>query len=287
MKKVILLSTLLALCILPFCVSGEPQKDNALEFVLEQLWATDKVFKTPESVLYDEKRGVIYVSNICGSPGKKDGNGFISKLGLDGAIQKLKWIEGLDAPKGLGVFEDKLYVTDLNQVVEISIEEGKILKKYKSNKARFLNDISVDTSGCVYASDNMASIIFRLKDGKLEPWLDSRGLEAPNGLLAEKRRLLAGTDGCVLRVDYKTKRFTRFIEDTDYIDGLVSYGKGDYLVSDFLGAVHLVHAGKEKIKVLDTTSEKMMAADIDFIADKGILLVPTFSDNRVVAYKFK
>lgn len=38
----------------------------------EEVWSLDG-FKAPESVLFDAKRNVFYVSNIVGEPGGKDG----------------------------------------------------------------------------------------------------------------------------------------------------------------------------------------------------------------------
>jgi len=65
-------------------------------------WETDTLLRTPESVLLDEGRNILYISNINGQPTDKDGNGFISKVTLDGKIENLKWVEGFDAPKVLG-----------------------------------------------------------------------------------------------------------------------------------------------------------------------------------------
>ena len=109
----------------------------------------------------------------------------------------------------------------------------------------------------------------------------------PNGLWAEEDSLLIGIINAVLRVDYKTKSVTRFIEETGFTDGLVSMQNGSYLVSDFLGAVNIVRPRKERIKIIDTTAEEVMAADIDFIIEKRLLLVPTFMENRVVAYEVR
>jgi len=285
MKNVSAFPLLSAVFIALFCSAGQAQNNTQPEYAVKKLWTSEKVFETPESVIYDKQRNIIFVSNIFGSPHEKDGKGFISKLSIDGKVEKLKWIEGLDAPKGMGIFNGRLYVTDLDQAAEISIEQGKILQKYKSDKALFLNDISIDNSGSVFVSDNRAGIVFQLKDGRLEPWLKSPALSLPNGLLAETDRLLIGNDGYLLSADYKTKKTSRLIEDTDFIDGLVSFGGGQYLVSDFLGAVHIIHPSKKKIKILDTTSKEIMAADIDFIEDKRILLVPAFFDNRIYAYQ--
>jgi len=248
-------------------------------------WATKKSFKIPESVLYDADRNVIYVANINGEPSEKDGNGFISRLGLDGEIVDLKWVTGLNAPKGMGIYKGKLYVADIDRVVEIDIEKGKIVNEYTSPKAQFLNDVSVHSTGTVYISDNWINTIFRLQGDRLESWFHSGQLNLPNGLWAEEDRLLIGMDNAIMKVEYKNKNETRFIEETGFIDGLVATGDGGYLISDFLGAVYLVRPGEKRIKLSDTSKEEIMAADIDFIIDKRLLMVPTFYDNRVMAYE--
>ena len=97
---------------------------------LEKVWETTTELKTPESVLYDEERDIIYVSNINGSPAELDGNGFISILDSNGKIKNLKWVTGLNAPKGMAIYKTKLFVSDIKQLVEIDIKSGKILKKY-------------------------------------------------------------------------------------------------------------------------------------------------------------
>ena len=60
------------------------------KYKLVKLWESEPVFQTPESVYYDTVRSVCYVSNIAGQPAIKDGNGFISKLNLDGTIESFK-----------------------------------------------------------------------------------------------------------------------------------------------------------------------------------------------------
>ncbi|MEH6813325.1 MAG: hypothetical protein V7677_12410, partial [Motiliproteus sp.] len=74
---------------------------HAGDFQLEPLWNTEAVFQQPESVVYDIVRRSIYVSSINGAPDAVDGNGFISLVANDGKVEKLKWVDGLNAPKGL------------------------------------------------------------------------------------------------------------------------------------------------------------------------------------------
>src|SRR5262245_42159091 len=54
----------------------------------------DVGFATPESVLYLPDQDIYLVSNINGKPADHDDNGFISKLGPDGRVIDLKWIDG-------------------------------------------------------------------------------------------------------------------------------------------------------------------------------------------------
>ena len=254
---------------------------------VEQLWATDTVLKAPESVLFDKARNVIYVANINGMPTDKDKNGFISKLSVDGKIETLEWVKGLDAPKGMGIYKNKLYVTDISKIVEIDIEKGKISKTYSVPGAKFLNDITVDTAGVVYFSEYEANKIYTLTNGKVAVWLD-KDLNKPNGLLIESNRLLVAFSGSndFKSYDLATKTATGIATEIGAGDGVAYFGKPNhYVVSDWNGTVYLIEPNGNKNIVLDTKADKIQSADIDFIPETSTLLVPTFFNNRVVAYK--
>ena len=77
----------------------------------------------PESVIFDKNNNSIYISNINGDPLKLDKNGYISKISVDGQILDKKWITGLDAPKGMAIFNDYLFVADLNKIWKINISK--------------------------------------------------------------------------------------------------------------------------------------------------------------------
>src|SRR5688500_18045966 len=71
-----------------------------------ELLATVSGFETPESVRWDAGRSVFYVSNVTGSAGHKDNNGYISRVRSDGTMDSLRFIAGgrggvtLHSPKG-------------------------------------------------------------------------------------------------------------------------------------------------------------------------------------------
>ena len=250
---------------------------------LEKVWQTTCDLKTPESVLYDQERDVIYVSNINGDPAQKDGNGFISILNSDGSVKNLEWIKNLDAPKGLAIFKGKLYVSDIDKLVEIDIDKGIISAKYDAPGAIFLNDVTACMNGMIFVSDNRSNKIHVLNDGKLTVWMEGKPFETPNGLMAEKGKLLVG-DKNIFEVDIQTKKTTLLIDDAGGVDGLEKNKDGDFVFSNWPGRIFINQNGKT-IKLLDTSAQELKTADIDYDLKHDLILVPTFFDNHIVAYK--
>jgi len=68
-------------------------------------------------------------------------------------------------------------------------------------------------------------------------------------------------------------------------DGIEAVGDGGYLVSSWNGQVHYVDPSGKTLRVLDTRADSIGAADIEYIPEKKLLLVPTFFKNRVAAYE--
>ena len=128
-------------------------------------WIVDGL-NEPESAIYDKQTNSIYISNINGDPLKLDNNGYISKISVDGKIIEKKWVSDLDAPKGLALFKNDLYVADVNKIWKISLKNKNRIK-YKINDAGFLNDIVSNKNGEIYASDMFKNRIYRLKNNKI------------------------------------------------------------------------------------------------------------------------
>ena len=250
---------------------------------LEKVWETTTELKTPESVIYYPEKDVIYVANINGDPVAKDGNGFISVLSPDGKIKNLEWIKNLNAPKGMAIYKGKLYVSDITQLVEIDIEKGTITAKYDAPDAVFLNDVTACMNGMIFVSDNRTAKIHVLNEGKFTVWMEGKPLETPNGLMAEKEKLLVG-DKNIYEVDIQTKKTTLLIENAGGVDGLEKNNTGDFVFSNWPGRI-FIHKNGKTTKLLDTTAQELKTADIDYALKLDLVLVPTFFDNRIVAYK--
>ncbi|MEZ5106147.1 MAG: hypothetical protein R2757_16730 [Draconibacterium sp.] len=249
---------------------------------LEKVWETSGL-KTPESVLFDSNSDVIYVANINGDPTAKDGNGFISILNSDGKIKTLEWVKGLNAPKGMAVYKGKLYVSDIDELVEIDIKSGKVNNKYKASGAVFLNDVAACMNDMVFVSDTRTSRIYALKDDKIEVWFEGKPLEAPNGLMTEHGKLFVG-DNNIYEIDMESKKVTTLVENAGGVDGLEKNNDGDFVFSNWPGKV-FIHKNGKTIKLMDTTAEESNTADIDYDLKHDLVLVPTFFKNQIVAYK--
>ena len=269
----IITASLLSILLFTYCSNAKTQSkenstvDNTTKG-LTKVAETDTLLATPESVLYEATRDVIYVSNVNGDPIAKDGNGFISIINLKGEIIKREWIKGLDAPKGMGIYNNHLFVTDINQVIEIDVEKGEIVNRYVANDAKFLNDIAIDATGRVFISDMTTSDIYLLSNSKLEKWFYSDKFNYLNGLFILDNSLLAGNSNTIYAINLDSKEMTEFIKESGGIDGLEAIGNGAFIVSDWTGNISKVSPNTPKELLLSTVDKKINAADLDFIIEK-------------------
>jgi hypothetical protein len=257
---------------------------NAQEHRLEKLWETDTVVAIPESVLPDFKKNILYVSLIDGGGWDADGKGGVAKLSPDGKKYDPAWVTGLDAPKGLGIYRDRLYAADISSVVVVNIPQGKIEKRIAIDSANGLNDITVDSKGIVYVSDSRKAKIWRIENDKPSLFLDT--VKGVNGLKAIGDDLLIGAGKNFIKAD-KNKNITRIAEVPQSIDGIEPVGNGDYIVTAWAGYIFYVSANGQVQTLLDSHVEKMNTADIGYDPVKRIVYVPTFNAKKIVAYSLK
>ncbi len=264
----------------------EQQKEGIAAFSVKLLWSTPAELSTPESVIFDSRRNYIYVASMGGNnPGEKDRDGFISKLSLQGEILELHWIDKLNDPRGMGIVGPYLYVTDITEILKIDIAGKKVIEKYPVEGAKFLNDIDVDSEGTVYFTDMRDNKVYALQSGAIRLLSDSKELKSPNGLYFDNGRLLIGCSGYMLAMNPGSGILTRFIQNTGGVDGIKKYDTNRYIITDWSGMTHMVQPGKSKILLLDTKAKNINAADLGFIPRQKVMLIPTFSDNRIMAYK--
>jgi hypothetical protein len=252
--------------------------------------------RTPESVYLDEGSGYLFVSQIAGNPNDKDGNGRISKLGLDGTVVTADWVTGLNAPKGLRSFGGVLWVADIDEMIGVDIASAKITSRIKLDGAKFLNDVAAGADGTIYVSDMMTNRIHAIKDGKATVFAEGEELEYPNGLFVDGERLIVGgwgkpeadfttkVPGHLYMLDLKTKKKTLITKQPlGNIDGVEQEARGGFLVTDYLaGKVIQVSQSGESRTV---RTFKPGLADHAFLYAQGdILIAPHMNENTVAAY---
>jgi hypothetical protein len=256
---------------------------NAQNHKLEKIWETDTIVAVPESVLPDISNKILYVSLIDGGGWDADGKGGVGKIDPDGKNYNGTWITGLNAPKGLGMYNGKLYAADISEIVVIDMKKGIIEKKIAIDSANGLNDITVDNKGNVYVSDSRRAKIWRIENDVPSVYLDN--IKGANGLRAIGNDLLFAQGNLLQKAN--AKQITKIAELPNGIDGIEPVGNGDFIVTAWQGYVYYVSANGAVETLLDTSAAKKNTADIGYDPVKKIVYVPSFNGKTVAAYLLK
>jgi DNA-binding beta-propeller fold protein YncE len=280
------------------CASGpKPTENTETQLQGPQgIWTVSSV-QTPESAYFDPATAHIFVSNVAGTPTEKDNQGWISRLTAEGKVIQEQWVKGLNAPKGMRAAGGTLWVTDIDRVIGIDTATAAIKHRISIKGAKFLNDIAIDSNGDVYVSDMLASRIHRIRNQKAEIFVQGPQWESPNGLMISEGVLWVAAWGMntkpdfssaklgnLYRIDLRTKQKTPVTaEPLGALDGLERDADGNLLVSDWkAGKVYSIGKDGMPRVVLEGLTNP---ADIGYIPESRVLLVPQMGANRVTAFQ--
>ena len=256
--------------------------------------ATVNGFQTPESVKWDSAQDVYFVSNINGAPNAKDGNGFISRVGPAGMVTDSVFIKGLNAPKGMALVRDTLWVADIDVVRAYNARTGAPVATIKVPGAVFLNDIAAAPDGSLYVTDTAIRFgakgpehvgtdqIFRIApDHKVSVAVKSDTLARPNGITwdgANQRFVVVPFGGKTL-VAWKpgSKATTALGSGAGQFDGVEIVHDDIYVSSWADSSVYRFSNGQGTRVITGVASP----ADIGYDAKRNRILIPIFTGNRI------
>lgn len=261
-------------------------------------------FDSPRAMLYDPQADVYLVSNVEGRLAEADGEGFISRLAPDGTVLELEWIGGeaagavLDAPKGMALVGDKLYVADINKVRSFDRQTGKPIGQVLIESATFLNDVAVAPDGKLYVSDSGFAQVKGLADpqkngGDAVYVIDAAGavtalvkgpeLGQPSGLLADATGVWVSTlAGELYHVNAQGQRQPALALPGRALEGLLQTASGRFIVASWeTSTVYIAAAASAPAAFEPLITEVGAPGDLGYDPKRRQLLIPLFKENAV------
>lgn len=265
----------------------------------------DVGLSSPKSIVHDEVNDVYLVSNIEGAPFAADRRGFISKLSPDGKVIDLKWIESgknkvlLNAPKGMAVSSDRLYVADIDIVRIFNRKTGAPIGYAKIPGATFLSGLTIAPDGRVLVSDtglvpgpgglerSDSDAVYAIgRDKKVRLIAKSKNLSGPNGLAPAGQRMWVVSFGSGEIYSIDTKGRTNHVQQLPKggLDGIVFVGE-EALISSWMG--NAIYRGKPGGEFRPVVDDVRSPSGIAYDYKRGRLIVPLLFDDEVRVYDLK
>ena len=256
--------------------------------------------QTPESVLYDAAADVYLVANINGNPTATDDNGFISRIAPSGRVLSLRWIDGrrgnvtLNAPKGMAIVGNTLYVADITAVRMFDRRTGRQRRSIAIAGSTFLNDMAAGRDGSVYVTDsglnpdfspNGTDAVYKIaRNGNVTAVARGASLKGPNGVTVLR-------DGRVFVVTFSQTGETYSLGmggqpenvktmPKGQLDGVIQTRSGALLISSW--AASTVYRVDRQGNVTVAVANVPSPADIGYDSRRQRVLIPIFMENRLV-----
>ena len=258
-------------------------------------------FSSPESTIVNKSD--LYVSNVGKElkPTLKDGDGFISKLDVNGKIKELHFIDGLDAPKGMGIVGNTLFVADINTLRGFDLSTKKEIFNVVFEGVNFLNDITVKDSNTLFIGASDTSAIYEVNISnksykKLMDFTVANGLFYEDGILyaaqlgSTTQNMFDGK-GKLYKIDLKdNNKLTQLGTFEGVLDGVTKVGNKVY-VSDWGNAkdtgIVRVYDLKTKEETILKLQSFMGAADFWIDEKTKKIFMPQMIGNKVTIFDLK
>lgn len=262
--------------------------------------------RDPESVRYDPELDRYYVSNMVGNPSVKDRQGFIAVVRADTVSRMQRLVESgrhgavLNAPKGMGIIGDTIWVADIDVVRGFDRRSGDPVGTIdlSAQGATLLNDVAVGPNGALYITDTGVRYdasgssthagknrIFKIADRHVTELASGDAFASPNGITWD------GDLGVWLLAPLGSKDVQTWREGDSLpkplvtgpgaYDGIELTDDGRIYVSSWAdSAVHVIYQGVMTRLVTGVPSP----ADIGFDSNRDIIAIPLSTEGKVVYY---
>jgi len=254
-----------------------PSTPEAME--ADIAWVSRGEYCEPETVL-PLPDNTLLISNVCGFG--EPGSGFLTLLGAAGEVIDWRVVDGLDAPLGMALHDERLYVIDNNHLKFLAWPGYEVLESVKLD-TRVANDLAVSDGGDVYVSDTAAGQVIRLSsDGTQSVLIEEARFPGANGMEISDGFLYVGGQR-LWRVNLQDLAVeTLGPEWLSDIDGIEFEADGTLQVTPVAGP--LIRIPKEHdIQIL--SGEGISSANHGYAPSLGLALIPTGFDNEVIAVR--
>jgi hypothetical protein len=253
---------------------------NSGALYLSKLWLTEGL-SDPEGVAATPQGGY-FISNVAGEAAEKDGHGWVSVLSADGQIVTDRFVEELDAPKGMAVLDGVLHVADIDQVRRYDATTGEDKGAIAISGAKFLNDATV-WQDAVFVSDSATSTIHKIEGDAAAVWIEGDAFSGVNGLLGTGATMLVTTmdSGSLLSVT-QDGELTEIATGMKNADGVGVVPGGGWLVSSWPGQIFYVTPSGDPISLLDSREDGELQNDLTMFGDT--VIVPNWKPGTVTAW---
>ncbi|HKK45851.1 MAG TPA: hypothetical protein VJ964_10035 [Balneolaceae bacterium] len=269
----------------------------------QSITKTIEGFAHPESVV--ESGNYLYVGNVGNElqPSAKDGDGFISKVNVStGKVEQLHFLPNgdatLNAPKGLTIADNTLYLADINRVMGFDLDSGKMVFELNIPEASFLNDVVAGDSQTLYVSGTSLGKIARINIPKQSyEFLDIPMIKGANGLdlSTDKTTLYCvgfGADnqpnGRITEIELDPLKAKTIGNYQGLLDGAQLYN-GKLYFSDWKsenkGIINILDLQSNHVSMLDLSQTIGGPADFYLDQNSSILYVPSMLESKIYVIK--
>lgn len=247
--------------------------------VADIAWVAAGEFCEPETVL-PLPDDTLLVSNVCNF--REQGNGFLSLLDAKGRPLDWRIVEGLDAPLGMALAGNRLYVVDNNRLHVLrwpGYERLDIIDLETS----VANDVAVTPEGAAYVTDTAEHKVVKVgRDGRQTVFTGQAQFVGANGIEWYDGKLYVGGER-LWRVDLENESIqTIGPEWLADIDGIEFEADGTMQVTPVAGPL-IRYRGEDDIEVLGGNG--VSSANHGYAPSLSLALIPTGFDNQVIAIR--